>query len=552
MNGENQEQNNMQEQPITEEKVGKGKNKTIVILILTILIIIIAAITITFFINKDGKSEEKTKDDSELKKSPYWISSNSLEAFDLYFLQTENQEKNKVYSPLSIKYALEMLEDGTTGDSKEQIKSVIGEYKANKYTNSANMSLANAIFINNNYKDSIKSSYIDTLSEKYNADVQFDSFQSPDVVNSWINNKTLGLINNLVDDISSEKLLLINALGISMDWNEKFILYPNLGVIASYPYEKNCSWGAADDVKKGKFYNIDEDISGMEIAASFNKYDIIKELGEDKIKETVKNETLKYVKEYELNLTSYATYDDSMSYDEIDKLSDEEKMNMYLDHYIKSISGNYKKDYKTTEFSFYVDDNVKVFAKDLKEYNGTTLQYVGIMPTNQNLNNYIENITPKEINNYISNLKELKPENFKDGVVTKITGFIPKFKFEYDLNLMEDLKKLGINNVFESSKANLNNISTDASLFINGAKHKANIEFTQDGIKASAATIMGGRGGGGMVEYSFDVPIEEIDLTFDKPYMFIIRDKKSGESWFVGTVYTPLLYSQDTTIGRFQ
>ena len=71
MNGENQEQNNMQEQPITEEKVGKGKNKTIVILILTILIIIIAAITITFFINKDGKSEEKTKDDSELKKSPY-------------------------------------------------------------------------------------------------------------------------------------------------------------------------------------------------------------------------------------------------------------------------------------------------------------------------------------------------------------------------------------------------------------------------------------------------------------------------------------------------
>ena len=28
----------------------------------------------------------------------------------------------------------------------------------------------------------------------------------------------------------------------------------------------------------------------------------------------------------------------------------------------------------------YNDDNIKVFAKDLKTYNQTTLQYVGIMP----------------------------------------------------------------------------------------------------------------------------------------------------------------------------
>ena len=56
--------------------------------------------------------------------------------------------------------------------------------------------------------------------------------------------------------------------------------------------------------------------------------------------------------------------------------------------------------------------------------------------------------------------------------------------------------------------------------------------------------MAGGLGAGGF-DYSFDVPIEEIDLTFDKPYMFIIRDKNSGEVWFTGTVYEPLEWTKD-------
>jgi len=30
---------------------------------------------------------------------------------------------------------------------------------------------------------------------------------------------------------------------------------------------------------------------------------------------------------------------------------------------------------------------------------------------------------------------------------------------------------------------------------------------------------------------------KKIDLTFDNPYMFVIRDKDTGEVWFTGTVY---------------
>lgn len=49
-----------------------------------------------------------------------------------------------------------------------------------------------------------------------------------------------------------------------------------------------------------------------------------------------------------------------------------------------------------------------------------------------------------------------------------------------------------------------------------------------------------GSGGGESFDYLYDVPVEKIDLTFDKPYMFIVRNKETGEVWFVGTVYKPL------------
>lgn len=56
------------------------------------------------------------------------MSGNSLENFDLQFLKLENEEVNKVYSPLSIKYALQMLNDGASGASREQISAIIGNY----------------------------------------------------------------------------------------------------------------------------------------------------------------------------------------------------------------------------------------------------------------------------------------------------------------------------------------------------------------------------------------------------------------------------------------
>ena len=121
------------------------------------------------------------------------------------------------------------------------------------------------------------------------------------------------------------------------------------------------------------------------------------------------------------------------------------------------------------------------------------------------------------------------------------------FKFEYELNIMDDLIKLGITDVFDSTKADLGSmLKNSKGEFISTIKHKANIEFSNEGIKAAAATIEGGVGNAdGGFNYLFEVPVKRINLSFDNPYLYLIRDKNSGEVWFMGTVYEPTLKPND-------
>lgn len=551
------------EEVVRPPEVEKKKGNTgIKILIGLIILVVVLALVYVFFFKENGESSSTTTGtDVKNVYSEYRMSGNSLEAFDLYFLQLENLEKNKVYSPLSIKYALEMLAEGASGETKAQLDAVIGDYKAKSYPNSEHMSFANAMFIRNSIKDSIKETYTTNLTTKYGAEVLYDDFASPDAINSWVSNKTFNLVNNLVDDVSQNTFFLINALAIDMNWNnqvhcETSHKIPCLGgngyFHVEYKHEKleddaTDSYSAGDypysdessfygNIYRKHVFNGKENTKGGDILVDYNKYDIIKELGEDKIRELVKPEYEKWLategKEEEENGKKYG-YETNIEHD-ADK---------YLDQFISELKENYGKGFTTTDFLIYDDETVKAFAKDLQEYDGMTLQYVGIMPKTQSLTEYVKDLKVDKVNSVINNLKEVKLESFKEGYATRIRGYIPFFKFEYELDLMKDLQELGITDVFDENKADLSNIKDSKPQFIDKAIHKANIEFSNDGIKASAATAMGGAGAatGPHFEYLFKVPVIDIDISFDKPYMYLIRDKASGEVWFVGTVYEPTM-----------
>ena len=502
-------------------------------LIIIIVLLVILAFIIVYFVKFSDKNNSTGKNEvqNNNKYLAYRLSGNSLEDFDLYFLQLENEEKNKVYSPLSIKYALEMLKEGSNGESKDQISNIVGTYDDKKYTNNANMSFVNTLFIKDSFKDSIKDSYVNTLLSKYNANVIYDSFETPNVLNSWVSDKTFKLINNIADDISNQDFILVNALAIDMEWVNK-IQSENKMFIVDYAHENYFKYVGSLETSYYhdlEFSNYSKKAKSVEIGAVANKYDIVSTLGEQNIRDNITKKYQDWLNSEDYKLQSCNPGNDK-------------DVKTYVDDYIKEINKGYKDISSTTDFKFYTDDNVKVFAKDLKEYDGTTLQYIGIMPKNESLNNYIKNIKSSDINNLINNLKNVELDSFKDGVITEIYGYIPMFKFDYELDLINDLSKLGITNVFNSSKADLSNLSS-SNAYINQVAHKSNIEFSNDGIKASAATTIGGAGAHDCgFDYLYEVPVEKIDLTFDNPYMFIIRDKNSGEVWFTGTVYEPVEY----------
>ena len=543
-----------------KEEISKPKrNKLTLTFIVVGLLMISAAVVLLLLPNSNKKNSDSSNQNDNNKVDEkivteqnnlldYRMLGNSIEKFDLYFLKLENEEKNKVYSPLSIKYTLEMLSEGTNGESKAQLDTVIGSYNSKKYTNDNNKSFANAMFIRDSFNDSIKDEYKSILKDKYDAEVIVDSFSSPDNINKWISSKTYDLIPDLIKDVNGKDFFLVNALAIDMKWNNQIHCaygskknvpcYGNDGAYyveylhekvegedheyteVSFPYDQ-----------ENEFYHLTfngkENTKAATILASFNRYDAVNTIGEENIRNEIKNAYEEWLNSEDGKIAKeYGTAEDT---------------NELIDRFVKELNDNYGKNDISTDFLLYVDDNVKAFAKDLQTYDNTTLQYIGIMPNNDILSNYINNVSVDDLNTIINNLKELKIENFDDGYVTLIEGEIPFFKYEYELNLMEDLKNLGIVDVFDNDKADLSGMLKEGGASIIEAKHKANIEFSNEGIRAAAATEEGGLGNiKDGFNYLFEVPTKRIDLTFDKPYMYLIRDKESGEVWFIGTVYEPI------------
>lgn len=531
-------------EPITPQptpaKPKKSHKKLIIIIAIVVLIVLGAAGTALALVLNQNHSDDSNDDQSSASSLPQQISD-----FDLAFL--DGEAKNQLYSPLSIKYALGMLEEGAAGDSKAQIASAIGSLAPQKYPNSKNMSFANALFINNALpEDTIKPSYTAAISDKFGAEILHIPFSSAAPINSWVSNKTFDLINDLVtdemlkpSDAPEQYFVLVNALAIDMEWIDKIqpqskdysVTFPHINY-GSYvePFE-------TAGFNRLPFNNSSIDVDALHLAATIHKYDILSDLGTDKIRQTIIDEYTKWLNDENGGIYCAKEREEPFPAPEV-----------YVDQYMQELGdGGYRTVKSSTDFSLYDSSEVKVFAKDLRTYDGVTLQYVGIMPKTISLKEYLQNLTTNKLASTINQLKPIAYDNFKDGVITDIIANIPVFKFGDKLNLVQTLQGIGITDIFSETKADLSNLANDpAGLRIGAAIHQTTVDFSNDGIKASAATaLIGGKGAGGCAfYYDFEVPVETIDLTFDNPYLFLIRDKNSGTVWFVGTVYEPTQYTQ--------
>ncbi|NWS51653.1 SERP3 protein, partial [Chunga burmeisteri] len=100
---------------------------------------------------------------------------------------------------------------------------------------------------------------------------------------------------------------------------------------------------------------------------------------------------------------------------------------------------------------------------------------------------------------------------------TKMDIFLPRFSIQSLFDLKTVFSALGIKDAFDPITANFKGISEQDGLYISEALHKAEIEITEDGTKASGATAM-------VLLKRSRTPI----FKADRPFMFFLRQANTG------------------------
>lgn len=114
-------------------------------------------------------------------------------------------------------------------------------------------------------------------------------------------------------------------------------------------------------------------------------------------------------------------------------------------------------------------------------------------------------------------------ENFK-RTYTKLS--MPKFKIEYSECLNDMLKNIGIKTAFDTKTARFEKMFDSGNMWFTDTIHKTFISVDEKGTEAAAVTAIGMAGA--------SLPPEPIELKFNKPFYFAIRDNTSGEILFMG------------------
>jgi len=139
-----------------------------------------------------------------------------------------------------------------------------------------------------------------------------------------------------------------------------------------------------------------------------------------------------------------------------------------------------------------------------------------------------------------------KPEDF-DAMETKFGSFdfstlkmsgavkfdlaFPKFKLESKHDLVDNLKKIGLDDMFIEGTADFSGMDGTRNLYASSVVQKAFIEVNEEGSEAAAAT--------GMVMMMRSMPAPPQKFTCDRPFLFAIKDNLTGMVLFTGRVTDP-------------
>ncbi len=137
----------------------------------------------------------------------------------------------------------------------------------------------------------------------------------------------------------------------------------------------------------------------------------------------------------------------------------------------------------------------------------------------RSIDEYLNKLTAPYLNHVLNSFNKL----IIDGI------FIPKFRIDYEKDLMETFKSFGMKKAFCGGFKNMNNNKCIGfNPYISAIKHKSFIDVTEEGTEAAAVTV---------VETSNESGPEFFSL--NRPFFFLIRDDRNGTILFMGKVADP-------------
>ena len=107
---------------------------------------------------------------------------------------------------------------------------------------------------------------------------------------------------------------------------------------------------------------------------------------------------------------------------------------------------------------------------------------------------------------------------------------LPKFKLNCRIGLADDLKALGMPRAFTAA-ADFSGISPAKDLFISDVVHQAFVDVNEEGTEAAAATAV--------VMTRSRAHDQPLILQADHPFLFLIRERRTGTILFLGRVTDP-------------
>jgi serpin B len=119
----------------------------------------------------------------------------------------------------------------------------------------------------------------------------------------------------------------------------------------------------------------------------------------------------------------------------------------------------------------------------------------------------------------------------KNMEIKQVELQMPKFEFESEFGLVSILSQMGMQAAFDPQVADFSGIDGTRELSISDVIHKAFVSVDEKGTEAAAATAV--------VFRSTSMPMTDIQLRIDRPFIFLIQDKPTGTILFFGRVLDP-------------